>query len=123
MKKINIILIISTIIAVLLISSSVFYYYVVHLPRIHKEDQNLENKKQEIETEEKEKKEQEDILNELLLKNCLESAETKAKNQKEEYMESIVGTKTSSETIEWSLDETTERLYKERDECYVRYFR
>ena len=36
-------------------------------------------------------------------------------------MENIVGTKTSVETIQWSLDEINERLYKEKEECFKKY--
>ena len=104
----------SMVIAVLLASISVFYYYVIYLPQIQNNKQSVESQKQQAEKLEKEN-------NEILLDSCLEVAEIKAENQKESYMENIVGTKTSVETIQWSLDEINERLYKEKEECFKKY--
>jgi len=114
MKKIKIVLMMSMVIAVLLASISVFYYYVIYLPQIQNNKQSVESQKQQAEKLEKEN-------NEILLDSCLEVAEIKAENQKESYMENIVGTKTSVETIQWSLDEINERLYKEKEECFKKY--
>jgi len=135
MKRINIILIISIITAVLLMSISVSYYYSIYLPKIHKEERDLEK----METAEKNI---EDILSETFLDACLDEADSSledifislCKDNKQiggddgaNCLKGTIDDKISYMTVSNLYDSLFKRIIdkreKERDECYMKYFK